>query len=188
MRPHLIVCYVDLHSKETEHSGYVADIIDLLSEADIIECAFTFLFKEPNPDSQAYIFRYEVPEFLNDPLGIYEIARQNDGDNEDYLLDSNEDLENGSFTYAEEYMPLYLYFVSSYDIYQQFRKEVDIIPVNEGDVFSGNFYEITPQDQIEILMKLQSFETEYDLVKKIIQTRGEKHDFNLRRLIDKSQN
>jgi hypothetical protein len=185
MRPHLIVCYVDLHSKETGHSGYVADVVDLFEEADLIECSFTFLSKDSNPDSQATFFVSDVTNFLTDPLGIITLNQYED-DEDKYMFSSNQ--EDDSFKYEDDFMPVYIFFVSSYEIYQRFRKEADMLYVSEGDVFFGNFYEISFQEQMQILKKFQSQENQYDLVKKVIKTRGEKREKNLKKLIDESKN
>jgi hypothetical protein len=171
----------------------VRQITDLINEADIIESEYTLLFKNENFDSTVLNFKEGVTDFLNDPIGMY----WDDEEYEDEEMDEFERIQyeqemldsyEGEFEYEKNYTPLYIHFVSSFDMFKAFCDYSNSLDIHNCEEFHCLTYDISCLDQMEILRKLQQPESDDDLLKKALKFKGEKQDRFIRKLLKRNRN
>ena len=188
---YLLICYVDTQ-RVSHNQDLVHQITDLVNEADIIASAYTLLFKNDNFDCTVLNFKEDVTDFLNDPIGMYCEEEEEDEEMDEFERNQKEQemLDSGDeeFQYEKNYIPLYIHFVSSVDMFKAFCDYSNGLDIHNCEEFHCLTYDISCLDQMEILKKLQQPEGDDDLLKKIIKNKGEKHERFLRKLIERHQN
>jgi len=188
---YLLICYVDTQ-RVSHNQDLVHQITDLVNEADIISSAYTLLFKNDNFDCTVLNFKEDVTDFLNDPIGMYCEEEEEDEEMDEFERNQKEQemLDSGDeeFQYEKNYIPLYIHFVSSVDMFKAFCDYSNGLDIHNCEEFHCLTYDISCLDQMEILKKLQQPEGDDDLLKKIIKNKGEKHERFLRKLIERHQN
>jgi hypothetical protein len=188
---YLLICYVDTQ-RVSHNQDLVHQITDLVNEADIISSAYTLLFKNDNFDCTVLNFKEDVTDFLNDPIGMYCEEEEEDEEMDEFERNQKEQemLDSGDeeFQYEKNYIPLYIHFVSSVDMFKVFCDYSNGLDIHNCEEFHCLTYDISCLDQMEILKKLQQPEGDDDLLKKIIKNKGEKHERFLRKLIERHQN
>jgi hypothetical protein len=188
---YLLICYVDTQ-RVSHNQNMVRQITDLINDADIIASEYTLLFKNNDFDCTIQNFKEGVTNFLNDPIGIYREDESDDEEMDDFeriqyeqkMLNNEDDI----YQYEKDYIPLYIYFVSSMDIFKAFCDYSNGLDIHNCEEFHCLTYNISCLDQMEVLRKLQLPENDSDLLKKALKNKGEKHERFLRELYKRHKN
>ncbi len=123
-------------------------------------------------------FTFDVPDFINDPFGIFfEDEFEDEGMDEfETIMYEQKKLDeiDDDFEYGDDYMPLYVQFVSNQDLYKAFYDRTHGFDTYNCTEFIVLGYTLSMLDQMEILKKLQMPQNDADKMNNIIVAAGEK--------------
>lgn len=183
---YLLICFVDTE-RVSHDQEIVRQITDLVNHADVIASEYTLLFKNDHFDSIIRHFKKDVFYFLNDPLDIY-FNNDEDVDDESDSFGEEDIDEQDDYEYEEGYMPLYIHFVSSVELFKAFCDYANGLDIPNCEEHYCLVYNISCLDQMEILKKLQRPETDRDIMNKIVVSNGDKRERLFRRFNSRHKN
>lgn len=178
---YILLCYVD--TQVVSHNKTVVnDIVHLINRADIVASEFTMLFKNDDFESIKSSFEDCVEEFMNDPLCIL-----SDEDEDDDLFEYYDD-DDYRFQYGPEYKPLFLQFVTSWELFTSFLEKVKKLKAPGCQEVYIYTYSLSCLDQMELLRKLQSPANANDVMQRFVVSDREEKNYLLNKVIQKRKN
>lgn len=155
MKAYLLICYVGIEIRPYNKRA-INEIRSLIDLSNKVDCGFTLLLKENNIDEILKKFESDSTAFMNDPLGKYEEQ------------DEDKFEETNSYVYADDFVSVYIQFVSSLEFFDALKIYSDYFDNYNCEEEYMIPYKISYIDQIEILQKLQEQQTDVTRMNHII--------------------
>ena len=184
---YLILCYVD--TKKISHNKNIVEYIcSLIGMADALLVDYTFLFRNDNLQDYFENIEDNMIDFFNNPIGIGTIDEEI-SEIEAIKRKAGLKYKNpNQDVYGLDYKPLYIQFVSSLTLFNKITDSINSFEFQGCQEFYYIPYTISCLDQMEILKKLQTPKTNYDIFQIFLESSGMKKQDYLRKILKNSLN